>query len=104
MTTNGFVLPSRSPPTHVDLQSANEAQAEAPVLNSQPMSALFPRHEQKEEAGKRSYRLPDSLCNGALKPFTIVDVRVSSPAGDRHVGRRDRTRYEPSCGVAGYLN
>jgi hypothetical protein len=42
------------------------------------MSALFPLHEWKEKEGNRSYRLPDSLCNGAMKSFTVVMVIISS--------------------------
>jgi hypothetical protein len=54
------------------MKSVHEAQAEAPELNPKPMSALFPLYEWKKKEGNRSYRLPDSLCNGAVKPFTIV--------------------------------
>jgi hypothetical protein len=63
--------------THVSTKSANEAQAKAPELNPKSMSALSPLHEWKEKERSRSYRLPDSLCNGAVKPFTIVVAVVN---------------------------
>jgi hypothetical protein len=50
------------------MKSAHEAQAEAPVLNSQSMLALS--LSVNGETKKESYRLPDSLCNGAVKLFT----------------------------------
>lgn len=50
----------------------------------------------KEDSG--SYRHPDSLCNGAVKPFTmVVPVRPSS-AGCRHIGRRDQTPWRTDRG------
>ncbi|MGB4069268.1 MAG: hypothetical protein WBK08_14670 [Nitrospira sp.] len=50
------------------MKSVHEAQAEAPVLNSQSMLAL--PLSVNEETKKESYRLRDSLCNGAVKSFT----------------------------------
>lgn len=52
--------------TPVSMKSAREAQAEAPELSPQSMLALplFVNGKIKKE----SYRLPDSLCNGAVKP------------------------------------
>jgi hypothetical protein len=58
------------------MKSAHEAQAEAPALNSQSMSAL--PLSVNEETAKESYRLPDSLCNGAVKPFTYCDTSSST--------------------------
>ena len=60
------------------MKSGNEAQAEAPELNSKWLSALSPLREWKEKEGMRSYRLHDSLCNGAVKLFTIVMAAVYS--------------------------
>jgi hypothetical protein len=61
--------------THVSMKSVREAQAEAPALNPQSMLALplFVRGKNKKE----SYRLPDSLCNGAVKPFTYCGASSS---------------------------
>lgn len=78
------------------MKSAREAQAEAPELNPKPMSALplFVNGKRKRE----SYRLPDSLCNGAVKPLTmVVPVRPSS-AGCCHISRRDRTPWRTDRG------
>lgn len=58
------------------MKSVNEAQAETPELNLNPMSALSPLHEWKKIGRSRSYRLPDSLCNGAVKLFALVAIVV----------------------------
>jgi hypothetical protein len=50
------------------MKSVHEAQAEAPVLKPQSIWAL--PLSVNEETKKESYRFPDSLCNGAVKPFT----------------------------------
>ncbi|BFU92209.1 MAG: hypothetical protein NTAFB01_33960 [Nitrospira sp.] len=63
---------------HVYVKSGGEAQADAPVLNPKPMSALSSFHEWKEEERRRSYRLPDSLCNGAVVVIhRLPDVATS---------------------------
>src|SRR5574340_670865 len=48
-----------------------------PELNPKPMSAFSPLHDEWTEIeGRRSYRLPDSLCNGAVKLFAIGVIIV----------------------------
>jgi len=75
---------------------ANEAQAKASELNLKPISTLAPLHEWKEKWRKRSYRLRDSLFNGAVKPFTIVMIvlyglpDVATAAGE--IGHRKEMR------------
>jgi len=58
------------------MKSVNEAQAETPELNPNSMSALSPLHEWEKIGSKGSYRLPDSLCNGAVKLFGLVPIVV----------------------------
>ncbi len=69
------------------MKSVNKAQAEVPELHSKGMSARSPLHEWKEKEGTRSYRLHDSLCNGAVKQSTLVMTVVYCLYGCRHIGR-----------------
>lgn len=62
--------------TYVSMKSAGKTQAEVPELNPKPMAALFPLHEWKKKEERRSYRLPDSLCNGVVKPLMLVVALV----------------------------
>ncbi|MBS0181722.1 MAG: hypothetical protein JSS39_04920 [Nitrospira sp.] len=80
--------------THVYVKSGGEVQVDAPVLNSKPMSALSPFHEWKEEERRRSYRLPDSLCNGAVVVIhRLPDVATS--VGE--IGHSDEPNERSRC-------
>ena len=61
------------------------------------MSALFPPHEWKKKEGNRSYRLPDSLCNGAVKPITIAVGVVSGRLAITTSAGEIRHSTEPSA-------
>jgi hypothetical protein len=62
--------------TPVRKKSSDEAQAQAPDLYLKSMSAFCSLHEEKKNEEKRSYRLPDSLCNGSVKLFAMVAIVV----------------------------
>ena len=83
--------------THVSMKSVRKAQAEALELNPKPMSS---RMNKKMKEDSESYRLPDSLCNGAVKPFTMVGPVRPSFAGCRHIGRRDQTPWRTDRGAS----
>jgi hypothetical protein len=52
----------------------------------------------------RSYRLPDSLCNGAVKPFYIVVVVVVDSLQVSLQARRIDTVASPKTWVAARFN
>jgi hypothetical protein len=78
------------------MKSAYETHRRKHLLNLKPISTLSPLRERKEKEGKRSYRLRDSLFNGAVKPFTIVMIvlyglpDVATAAGE--IGHRKAMR------------